>query len=172
MGLLCCPSIKVQILAQFSCFTVAQFSCCTSTKVQILAQFACFTSTKVQRLTRKLAGDEVEPRTHAPNKTLLALLVQKYKYWHRSWQAMKLHHARTHPIKPRGLICCILLVITSKRTLRRRVWWRRSSKQRCVNWASICTFILVKQIEPVSSYYCIFSVLILLYLCPHTTQYI
>ena len=67
--MLCCPSLKVQILAQFSGFTVAQFSCCTSTKVQILAQLACFTNTKVQILTQKLAGDEVAPRTHAPNKT-------------------------------------------------------------------------------------------------------
>ena len=80
---------------------VTQFTCFTSTEVQILTcsvfedgesgaeeagdlkgfgtQFTCFTSTKVQILTARVARRKLEI-SRASVLTLLAALVQKYKY--------------------------------------------------------------------------------------------
>ena len=65
--------------------TGTQFSCFTGTKVHILTQVACFNCAKVHILTKKrVAVASGCSRVHCVERQvlyLLALLVQKYKYW-------------------------------------------------------------------------------------------
>jgi hypothetical protein len=93
------------------CILHTQFTCFTGTKLlvqQVLwrryplrprgpislvcsgPQFTCFTSTKVQILTPALAITRLyEPGIlQRSSLNLLALLVQKYKYWRRSFTGM------------------------------------------------------------------------------------
>ena len=81
----CFTGTKVLALTPAEARCGMQFSCFTSTQVQILTQkwhstqFTCFVSTKVQILTQQ-QHRRADACCDAAVLSLLALLVQKYKY--------------------------------------------------------------------------------------------